>query len=152
MRHVIVLEATIEGSSEVNLLKQICKEIKLRGRLDENLLARPISIFGSRFMRALEALKERRVKKYVFQPSGRVVWIVVGKERDYLILPNVYFCSCNDFYFRALDHQLRFCYHIIAQRIAEELSLYDIIEDSDDFYEILMKEWKEPIKESAFSE
>jgi predicted nucleic acid-binding Zn finger protein len=52
--------------------------------------------------RLLRPLKENRVKKYTFKPSGRVVWVVVGKERDYLIMPDAEFCSCDDFYFRVI--------------------------------------------------
>jgi predicted nucleic acid-binding Zn finger protein len=84
------------------------------------------------------------VKKYAFKPSGRVVWIVVGKERDYLIMAQAEFCTCDDFYFRVLDRQVHLCYHLIAQKIAQVLDWYDAIEERDDLYDSLMKEWKKP--------
>ena len=57
-------------------------------------------IYGLRFDRAWELLKGRAVKKYIFKPSEIVRWMVVGRQREYLICPTVGFCSCNDFFFR----------------------------------------------------
>ncbi|MFP3985697.1 MAG: hypothetical protein ACLFU9_07030, partial [Candidatus Bathyarchaeia archaeon] len=85
------------------------------------------------------------VKKYVFKPSSRIVWIVVGKERDYLIMPTADFCTCNDFYFRVMDKQIHLCYHLIAQKLAETLESYELYEEEDELYEVLMKEWKKAI-------
>lgn len=101
--------------------------------------------FGQRFDKALEAVEGKRVKKYVFAPSNRVVWIVVGKERDYLIMPTVDFCTCDDFYFRAMDRQIHLCYHLIAQKLAEATEYYDMYEEDDELYDVLMKEWKRAI-------
>jgi hypothetical protein len=36
-------------------------------------------VLRQRSNKAREALNEGRIKKYIFEPSGRVVWIVVGK-------------------------------------------------------------------------
>lgn len=98
--------------------------------------------FGQRFTRAFEALKENRVKKYVFKPSGRTVWIVVGRERDYLIMPEVEFCTCDDFYFRVLDRKVHLCYHLIAQKLAKNLDWYELVEEHDELYDSLMIEWR----------
>ena len=99
-------------------------------------------LFGQRFTKALDALKENRVKKYVFKPSIRTVWIVIGKERDYLIMAEAEFCMCDDFYFRVLDKKIHLCYHLIAQKIAGNLRWYENIEENDELYETLMNEWK----------
>jgi predicted nucleic acid-binding Zn finger protein len=72
-----------------------------------------------------------------------VVWIVVGRKRDYLILPAARFCSCDDFYYSVMEGKAFLCYHLIAQKLAEALGRYDQIEEDDDLYEVLMKEWKE---------
>jgi predicted nucleic acid-binding Zn finger protein len=87
-------------------------------------------------------VQEQRVKKYVFSPSGRIVWIVVGKERDYQIMSAAGFCSCDDFYFRVMGREANICYHLIAQKLAEALELYDKIEEEDRLYDCLMEEWK----------
>jgi len=126
--------------SELEALNGICKEVNAEGGVTENHKGRLSAAFGPRFTKALEALEQGRVKKYVFKPSGRIVWIVVGKERDYLVMPAADFCSCEDFYFKFDKGHL--CYHIIAQKLAEATGQFDLIEDSDHLYEILIREWK----------
>ncbi|HML03514.1 MAG TPA: hypothetical protein VK487_09105 [Candidatus Bathyarchaeia archaeon] len=132
----------MEKPSEVELLEQTCKKAKEGGKLDGSHLNMLYETFGMRFPKAWEALKEGRIKKYVFKPSNRIVWIVVGKERDYLIIASADFCMCDDFYFRVLDQHIHLCYHLIAQKIAEALDWYDRIEEHDDLYNSLMNEWK----------
>jgi predicted nucleic acid-binding Zn finger protein len=131
-------------NSESNILDVICREAKREGKLTGKNLTRLYEVFGSRFTRAFEALKDGRVKKYVFKPSGRTVWIVVGKEKDYLIMPEAEFCTCDDFYFRVLDREVHMCYHLIAQKLAKNLDWYETIEEHDELYDSLMAEWKKP--------
>jgi predicted nucleic acid-binding Zn finger protein len=130
--------------SEIEALNTICKKAKAEGKLTGKNLTKLYDIFGQRFTRAFDALEEGRVKKYVFKPSGRTVWIVVGKERDYLIMPEAEFCTCDDFYFRVLDKQIHLCYHLIAQKLAKNLKWYESIEEHDELYDSLMAEWKKP--------
>ena len=134
----------MEENSEITKLNTICKEAKAEGKLTGKNLTRLYEIFGQRFTRAFEVLKENRVKKYVFKPSGRTVWIVVGKERDYLLMPKAEFCTCDDFYFRVLDREIHLCYHLIAQKLANILEWYEAIEEHDELYDSLMEEWKKP--------
>jgi len=128
--------------SEIDVLNIVCKEAKTDGKLTGKNLTRLYEVFGQRFTRAFEALKEGRVKKYVFKPSGRIVWIVVGKERDYLLMPEAEFCTCDDFYFRVLDKKVHLCYHLIAQKLAKILDWYELVEEHDELFETLMSEWK----------
>jgi len=128
--------------SEIDLLKQVCEEAKIEGKITGTHLSMLYEAFGHRFLKAWEAVKGRNVKKYHFKPSGRTVWIVVGRERDYLVMPAADFCSCDDFYYRVMDGEAHLCYHLIAQKITESLGWYDLIEDNDDLYDILMREWK----------
>jgi len=127
---------------EADVLEDICKTVKSEGRVSEPHITRLSEAFGQRVAKALEALNEGRIKKYVFKPSGRIVWIVVGKRRDYLVMPAIDYCSCYDFYFQ-FDHG-HVCYHIIAQKLAEALGRFDAFEDDDQFYNVLIKEWKAP--------
>jgi predicted nucleic acid-binding Zn finger protein len=129
-------------NSEIDALNAICREAKKEDKLSGKNLTALYELFGQRFTKALNALKENRVKKYVFKPSGRKVWIVVGRERDYLIMPEAEFCMCDDFYFRVLDKKIHLCYHLIAQKIAHNLGWYETLEENDKLYESLMKEWK----------
>ena len=97
-------------------------------------------VYGPRFAKAWELLKEKRVKKYVFNPSGRVMWIVVGKKREYIIYPAVGHCGCDDFFFAVMDGKALVCQHLIAQRLAEKLSDYDVTEAEDRLFDSLMEE------------
>ncbi|RLF13258.1 MAG: hypothetical protein DRJ68_01640 [Thermoprotei archaeon] len=95
-----------------------------------------------RLEKALEAVHEGRVKKYVFKPSGRVVWIVVGKTRDYWVIPRLY-CTCNDFYINVVSRRKNvLCYHIIAQAVAEKTGKYEVFEVSDEEGVKLEEEWR----------
>lgn len=129
-------------SSETDILNAVCKKAKTDGKLTGKNLTGLYETFGQRFTRAFEALKENRVKKYVFKPSGRTVWIVVGRERDYLIMAEAEFCTCDDFYFRVLDRKVHLCYHLIAQKLAKNLDWYELVEEHDELYDSLMSEWR----------
>jgi predicted nucleic acid-binding Zn finger protein len=135
----------MDENLELDTLNTACKEAKAEGKLTGKNLTKLHDVFGQRFVKAFEALKEGRVKKYVFKPSRRIIWIVVGKERDYLIMPEAEFCPCDDFYFRVLDKKVHMCYHLIAQKIADTLKWYETIEDEDKLYDSLMEEWKKAI-------
>jgi predicted nucleic acid-binding Zn finger protein len=127
---------------EIKVLEKVCSEAKTKKKLTDEQLAQLSEAFGSQFTKAWETIEEKRVKKYVFSPSGRVVWIVVGREREYQIMPAAGFCSCDDFYFRVMDREAHICYHLIAQKIADALEEYDLIEEEDGLYDCLMEELK----------
>ena len=127
---------------EIKVLENVCKEAKTKGEVTDKQLAQLSEALGSRFTKAWETLKEDRVKKYVFSPSGRIVWIVVGREREYQIMPAAGFCSCDDFYFRVMDREVHICYHLIAQKLADALGWFDKVEEDDETYDFLMREWK----------
>ncbi len=132
--------------SELAILDSICEEINKAKQITDEQKAKLSIAFGKRFENALQALKKWRVKRYMFKPSQRVVWIVVGRERDYQIIPGADFCTCDDFYFRVVDREVHLCYHLIAQKLAEALGEYDTIEEYDDLYETLMREWRQSIR------
>ncbi len=118
------------------------KELKEKGVLSENLLERFVLKYGELFWRAIKAVEEKRVKKYVFKPGGKSLWIVIGKTRKYLVIPDFY-CSCDDFYFNVVTRKKRqICYHILARKIAEALKLYQIINLKDDSFKDVLNEIK----------
>ncbi len=127
---------------ESEVLNDICRIVKLDGQVTELQVTRLTEAFGQRVAKAKEALDEGRVKRYTFQPSGRIVWIVIGKQRDYLVMPAIDYCSCYDFFFQFDRGHV--CYHIIAQKLAEATGKFDTFEDDDQFYTVLIKEWKAP--------
>jgi predicted nucleic acid-binding Zn finger protein len=127
---------------EIKLLESVCEGAKEKGEISGKQQTQLSEALGSRFIKAWEALEEGRVKRYVFSPSGRIVWIVVGREREYQIMPAAGFCSCDDFYFRVMDREAHICYHLIAQKIADALGCFDKIEEGDGAYDYLLEEWK----------
>ena len=133
------------AASELETLKRICSDLAQRHRIEAAERETLSTVFGPRFAKAWEAIESKRVKKYVFKPSNRIVWIVVGKGGDYLIMPAADFCTCNDFYFRVMNRQIHLCYHLIGQKLAEILGKYDLYEEDDGLYDVLMKEWRKPI-------
>jgi len=105
------------------------------------------STFGERFDKAWRLVQERRVKRYLFRPSGRVVWIVIGQGGEYRVLPAAGYCSCSDFYFRVVNGEAGVCYHLLGQRLAEALSSYEEVMEDDEAYSLLMDEWKRQVRE-----
>ncbi len=98
--------------------------------------------FGERLWKALRAITERKVTKYIFKPSNKQIWIVSGKNRDYLIISDFY-CSCDDFYINVvIRKKSKICYHVLAKRLAEALNLYTCRNLPDNKYEKLMLELK----------
>ena len=95
--------------------------------------------FGARFRNATVVIDAGKVHKLTFHPSNRTVWLVIGKEKQYLILANAGFCSCEDFYFRVISHEESLCYHLLAQRLAEALGQFSATEEKDDQYEEIIR-------------
>ena len=75
-----------KGEAEIEALKKLCGESKQKGKITGEYLTRLTAVFGQRFLKAWKNTKDSRVKKYTFEPSGRVVWIVVGRKRDTTIV------------------------------------------------------------------
>lgn len=98
--------------------------------------------FQGSYEKVFELLHNHSIKKYVFQPSGKIVWIVTGRERDYLIYPESPYCHCTNFYIHVINGQAKVCTHLVAQRIAQVLNMYTVVEESDKIFNSLMEEWK----------
>ncbi|MFW9830297.1 MAG: hypothetical protein ACFFD8_00750 [Candidatus Thorarchaeota archaeon] len=97
---------------------------------------------GDRFWKALQAVANDLVKKYIFEPSGRQAWIVVGKSRDYRVLSEIY-CDCEDFYINVIvKRNVDLCYHILAKKLAEALNVFGEIHVDDMMFETLRDEWE----------
>ncbi len=129
------------------LLETICDEARTQRELSRVNWQRLLSTFKDRFERAWRLVTERRIKRYIFHPSGRVVWIAVGQGGEYLILPAAGYCGCSDFYFRVVDGEAGVCYHLLAMKLADALDSFDVIDEEDEAYGLLMEEWKRQITE-----
>jgi predicted nucleic acid-binding Zn finger protein len=93
-----------------------------------------IKKYKKEYLKAWNLVNRGGVKKYVFIPSGVERWIVEGKKRNYIILPNI-FCQCEDFYISVvIKRRKQICYHLLAQMIAEKTKKYKEIEMKDECY------------------
>jgi len=136
---------------EEAVLGEICENAKKQGFVSDEDQAKLRDFFGERFEKALRLVEEKRVKRYKFEPSGRIVWIAVGREKEYQMLPKAVYCCCDDFYFRVIDGEAGLCYHLIGHRLAEALRQLQDVRDGDEFYEPLMAEWRRQAKESGIA-
>ena len=127
---------------ENSILEKLISDIGEIGYIDDQHRHMLNKMYGERQNRAIKAVEEGRVKKYIFQPSGRIVWIVVGTERDYQIIPSVKYCICDDFYFHVISHEIGLCYHLLAQMLSEALDKFELFSIHDRMYEPLMSEWR----------
>jgi predicted nucleic acid-binding Zn finger protein len=119
----------------------VLKEIQRKQSISGATLIALNRLCGNRFWRALQAVSNNLVKHYHFKPSGREAWIVVGKNRDYRVLSEIY-CDCEDFYVNVIvKRRAEFCYHILAKIIAEALGAFAEIEEDDMMHDSLQKEW-----------
>ena len=50
----------MSGNSEIDTLNAICREAKAEGKLSGNNITELYELFGSRFTKALDALKENQ--------------------------------------------------------------------------------------------
>ncbi len=97
-------------------------------------------MYGSRAKRALEAVSQGKVKRYVFIPSRDSIWCVVGREREYLVIPYCY-CSCEDHLISVIvNRSTSFCYHILAVLLARITKRYTEVIEEDTAYHKVVKE------------
>ncbi|MGQ9515522.1 MAG: hypothetical protein ACUVTL_10855 [Thermoproteota archaeon] len=122
-------------------MKKIFDRIRNEKKLARDVTRELKETFGDRALRAIRAVQDKKVKKYIYMPSKRVRWIVVGRSKEYVILREAEYCSCEDFYFFVVSGFVPYCYHILAQKIAEALGRYDTISEDDSMYDFLSREW-----------
>ena len=94
--------------------------------LDEVLRLEIEETFGHRGKKALNALDDGRIKKYLD------FFVVQGRTADYIVEDD--FCTCSDFMFRG-----RTCWHLLAVRIARETNTFRSI---DTWF---MDQWKNKV-------
>jgi len=123
-------------------LERLIDEARSERELSRSSWERLRLVFGDRFIKAWRLVLEKRIKRYIFRPSERVVWIAVGQSGEHRILPAAEYCSCDDFYFRVIDGDAGVCYHLLAQRLAEALNSYQEILEEDEAYPALAEEWR----------
>jgi predicted nucleic acid-binding Zn finger protein len=73
------------------------------------------------------------IKRLLFTPSGRTLWLVVGRDNEHWADPELKFCTCKDYYFKALSGGSE-CYHLKSVQKAIEDSRHNTTEFGDDEY------------------
>ena len=126
---------------ELRTIDKICSEIRVSKKIDGKLRAKLLAYFAGRFENALSLIQKKRIRKYRFSPSGRVIWAVKGRKAEYQVIPESNFCSCDDYYFRVIDRKRQLCYHIIAQRLADVMERYILEELPDSAYGRIADRW-----------
>ncbi len=82
--------------------------------------------------KAKEAIYSKRIIQIVSRKGEEYFWIFRGRNRDYIIIPG-YSCTCKDFIIRVIsENNRRPCYHMIAQKVAEEERKYIRLYIEDD--------------------
>ncbi|MCS7385967.1 MAG: hypothetical protein NDF55_04445 [archaeon GB-1867-005] len=117
----------------VEFLSQIFIKLKKEKRLTDEVASKLLEKYGEKFLRALDLVSAKKVRKCVFRPSGIERWVVVGMHGQYLVIPRS-FCQCDDFYLSVVIRKSKdTCYHLIAQTIAEALRNYEeeVLDDSE---------------------
>ena len=119
---------------------------KLRkNKFDDKQFKLMLKLYGPKFYKSLKAVMNKKIKKYIFKPSEKIIWIVIGKKCEYIVLPERNFCLCDDFYYRTTSEQSYFCYHIIACYIAKAIRKFDVIVENDKLYNFLLNDWKKQV-------
>ncbi len=96
--------------------------------------------------RIISPVALRKYVKVFLKENGRVyeapIWFYISSRNDHVIVPRLY-CSCKHFIIRVMsEKQSLGCIHLIGQRLAEEKSLYRVVEMEpreyvDAIYEVL---------------
>jgi len=137
---------------EIAAVERACNEIRSTGQLSEKTRMKLLKLFSKRFENAMTLVDKNRVKKYMFRPSNRVIWTVLGRKGEYQVIPETNFCNCDDYYFRVIDRQKTLCYHIIAQSFAEAFGRYTVTKLPDKAYSSITEKWKVGEGETQTSE
>jgi predicted nucleic acid-binding Zn finger protein len=120
----------------------ILDEIETKGTISKELQKLLRDEYGLKYSNAEELVSAKAVKKYIFSPSHKTVWIVVGREKEYFVMPGFY-CQCDDFYINVvIRKRSKLCYHLFAQALAEHLNNYETFEVPDSDFIRLNNEWK----------
>lgn len=87
-------------------------ELGQERRVTKGFIGALLRTYGERGRKALKAIEESRVKRYLD------FFVVVGRGDEYVVEGE--FCSCGDFLYRGKE-----CSHIIAVRIARQTGEYE---------------------------
>jgi predicted nucleic acid-binding Zn finger protein len=93
----------------------------------------------NQFEKAVEAAFGGCVKRHTFLPSGRQIYTVVGSNADEFIDPEKPFCSCESYFYGVMSTKVKYCYHILSYKIADESGLIQDVRFDDEEYDTFMR-------------
>jgi predicted nucleic acid-binding Zn finger protein len=83
-------------------------------------------------------LEEGAVKFHLFQPSGRAIWTVVGRDDEHWGDIELGFCSCKNYYYKTLSNGMP-CYHLLCIELAKKHTKFVTIRFHDKEYTQFIK-------------
>ena len=92
-------------------MSDLWHRIKENHVLDVTLRKEIVASYGDRGKKALAAIDDGKVKKYLD------FFVVEGRTAEYVVDED--FCTCGDFMYRG-----RTCWHLLAVRIAQETGTF----------------------------
>ena len=104
-------------------MNDLWQHLAERKSLDAEIRGEIETTFGTRGKKALAAIDDHKVKKYLD------FFVVEGKTARYIVEDE--FCTCSDFMYRG-----RTCWHLLAVRIARTTGTYQAI---DSWYQDQLK-------------
>jgi predicted nucleic acid-binding Zn finger protein len=124
-----------------DFLVSFYKKIKNKTIIDKELIEYLDLIYPAKSAIILKVLKQG-ISKYIYKPSNREIWSVLGEEGEHIIVPYL-FCSCRDFYKNVVINQKRnFCKHLLAQIISKVIKSYQETELEDEEFDELLADLK----------
>lgn len=120
-------------------LFSIYEKVKKKGEIDDDLLDYLEEIFPNSSSRVIGTIK-KGIRKYIYKPSNRNIWIVMGEKKEHFVYPRIY-CSCQNFYLKVvIERKQLICKHILAQIICEALNNFEEIKLKDDDFDIRLSD------------
>ena len=96
--------------------KELWETLERDRELSINLQEKILNLYGERGRKALLAVDESRVKKYLD------FFVVVGTSDEYVVEDE--FCTCRAQVFRSGS-----CWHVLAARIADLTGQYEVVDE-----------------------
>jgi len=132
---------TIKRKKSYEIFPDILSDIKENGKLSADNIDELEKIFGDRVQKAIGLVSSNKVVKYTFVPSKIIRWVVVGHEKEYLVIEKT-FCSCKGFIYTTLLRKgAPSCYHLLARELAERMNKFKEVTLDDVHYQESMNKW-----------
>ncbi len=139
------MEEQEQITDEEKSLQIVLENIKEQKNLTETLENEILCYFDSKGEKIVNILKKQELFKLKLNEK-LYLWEVKGRNKSYLIIDSS-FCECTDFAIRVIQKgERKYCYHVLAKIIGEQMQLYKEYTISIAEYEKKIKKGIEEIK------